>query len=139
MKDILDGEYTGELTPEEVIEQFKYRAGIHLSYIELLEKQPNAGWEVYGTKKFHEWAINGYEWGIEYIRKYLQGDKPAEEEPVKKKWYTSKTVWFNALAAVSIIIQAATGEPWLDAEAQGAIIVVVNLILRAITGKPLEK
>lgn len=56
-----------------------------------------------------------------------------------KKWYTSKTVWFNVLVAVSIITQTATGQIWLDAEAQGAIIVLANLVLRIFTGKGLGK
>ena len=134
--DFLDGRYTGQMTPEETIEQFQYRAGIHLSYIKLLEEQPLAGWEVYGTTAWHEWAINGYEEGIRHLEDYIQGGKPEVET---KKWYTSKTVWFNVLAAISIIVQAATGDVWLDTEAQGAIIVIVNLILRLITGKPLGK
>lgn len=67
-KNILDGKYAGELTAEEVIEQFEYRAGIHLSYINLLDNEPYAGWVVYGSKEFHLWAINGYEWGIKYVQ-----------------------------------------------------------------------
>ena len=57
----------------------------------------------------------------------------------KKKWYQSRTVWVNALIAAAVIVQAVTGEAWLDAQVQAAIIVVVNLILRVITGKPLSK
>ncbi len=67
-KDVTDGKYADVLTPEEVIEQFKYRAGIHLSYINLLNEQPTAGWEVYGTEEYHLWAINGYEEGIRHIQ-----------------------------------------------------------------------
>lgn len=132
MRDVLDGKYTGEMTVEEVIEQYKYRAGIHLSYLELLEKEPNRGWEVYGSKEWHEWAVNGYEWGIYY----LQGGKQMEQ---KKKWYMSKTVWVNLLMAAGIVYQAVMGIQLLGAEEQAAIIVVVNLILRLITGKPLGK
>lgn len=66
-KDVNDGVYAGELTAEEVIEQFKYRAGVHLSYLRLLA----AGYNEYlsfGSIEFHRWAINGYEWGIKYIK-----------------------------------------------------------------------
>lgn len=58
-RDVLDGEYTGDLTIEDVIEQFGYRIGIHLSYIELNET--NSGWIIYGSTEYHNWAINGYE------------------------------------------------------------------------------
>ncbi len=50
-----------------------------------------------------------------------------------KKWYTSKTLIFNTLAAVAVVIQAATGTAWLDAELQAAIIVVLNVALRLVT------
>ncbi len=56
-----------------------------------------------------------------------------------KTWYLSKTICVNLLAAVAIVIQIATGTAWLDAEVQGAILVVVNLILRIVTKQPLGK
>lgn len=132
-KDVTDGKYAGELTPEEVIEQFEYRASIHLTYAKLLEEGHNE-YLPYGTIEWHNWAINGYEWGIFYLR----GGKEVEVIE-KKKWYLSKTVWFNALALTALMIQAVTGEPWLDVEVQGAVLVIVNLVLRIVTGKPLEK
>lgn len=56
-----------------------------------------------------------------------------------KKWYKSKTVIVNTLAAIAVLIQAATGTPWLDAELQAAIIVVANVVLRLVTNSGLEK
>lgn len=56
-----------------------------------------------------------------------------------KKWYKSKTVILNTLAAIAILIQAVTGTPWLDAELQAAIIVVANVIFRLTTNSGLEK
>ena len=56
-----------------------------------------------------------------------------------KVWYLSKTIWVNLLAMVAIVIQVATGTAWLDAEIQGAILVIVNLILRIVTKQPLGK
>lgn len=56
-----------------------------------------------------------------------------------KKWYHSKTLWINTLAAIALLVQAITGTAWLDAELQGAIIVVVNFILRIVTKQGLEK
>ena len=49
-----------------------------------------------------------------------------------KKWYTSKTLWVNAIAAAALILQAKFGFIF-DIESQGALLVIVNLILRVIT------
>ena len=68
MRDILDGVFTGEMTPEETILQLEYRAGIHLSYINLLNEQPSGGWEIYGSEEWHRWAVNGYTEGIKHIQ-----------------------------------------------------------------------
>ena len=68
MIDVTDGKYVGPLTPDENIEQYEYRADIHWTYIELMAREPGAGWEAYGTKEWHLWAINGYERGIRNIR-----------------------------------------------------------------------
>ena len=70
---VTDGKYTGTLTPEQVIEQYKFRAGIHLSYIDRLndgDRNYLLGLPDIPTAiAFHEWAINGYEWGIRYVGK----------------------------------------------------------------------
>lgn len=65
MIDVCDGKYVGPMTVEELVEQYKYRAGIHLSYIELNKTDP--AYEAYGTTQWHWWAINGYEEGIEKL------------------------------------------------------------------------
>lgn len=52
---------------------------------------------------------------------------------MQKKWYTSKTLWSNALMLGGIIVLNATGQDILTPEVQGAILVVVNMILRLIT------
>ena len=54
----------------------------------------------------------------------------------KKPWYHSKTIWLNVIAAIVIIAQMGFGFV-IDPEAQAAIIIVINLILRAATGKGL--
>ncbi len=56
-----------------------------------------------------------------------------------KKFWRSKTLWVNGLAAIAVLIQAITGTAWLDAELQAAVIVVVNVILRVVTKSGLEK
>ncbi len=55
-----------------------------------------------------------------------------------KLWWKSKTLWVNIIALVAMIIQANYGFI-VAAEEQAAIIIVVNLILRAITKTGLEK
>ena len=54
-----------------------------------------------------------------------------------KRWYTSKTLWVNLLAIAALIAQAEFGY-LLDAEAQAALLAVINLILRALTKKGLS-
>lgn len=55
-----------------------------------------------------------------------------------KKWYRSKTIWINMLMAASVLYQVLTGDDILDADAQAVIILIINIILRIITGKPLS-
>ena len=55
-----------------------------------------------------------------------------------KPWYISKTLWINALAVIAIITQGVTGNMYLDAELQVAILAVINLILRLVTGQPVK-
>ena len=54
-----------------------------------------------------------------------------------KQWYTSKTMWVNFIALLALFAQSQFGFV-IDAEAQAAILVVINLILRAVTGSPVE-
>lgn len=56
-----------------------------------------------------------------------------------KKWFYSKTVWINIIAAIAGAIQLGTGTAWIDVEAQAAIIVVINLILRMATNQGLTR
>jgi hypothetical protein len=57
-------------------------------------------------------------------------------ETVKKKWYLSKTMWVNAIAAVALGIQNAVG--WeISPEIQAYALVAINMILRWITKEEL--
>ena len=49
-----------------------------------------------------------------------------------KTWYTSKTLWVNAIALIALIVQGMTGFV-IDIEAQAGLLVVINIILRVIT------
>jgi hypothetical protein len=52
---------------------------------------------------------------------------------MQKKWYQSKTLWSNALMLGGVVILNATGKDILTPEVQGAILIVVNVILRVVT------
>jgi hypothetical protein len=54
-----------------------------------------------------------------------------------KKWYQSKTLWTNLVAAAAIFVSDAFGVE-LTAEETGAVLVLINLILRLVTKQPLE-
>jgi len=54
-----------------------------------------------------------------------------------KPWYYSKTLWVNFIALLALLIQAMSGFV-VAPEEQAAIIVVINLILRAITKQGLS-
>lgn len=56
-----------------------------------------------------------------------------------KKWYLSKTIWVNLVAAAALIVQSIGGATWFDLEVQGAILVIVNLILRLVTKQAVTK
>jgi hypothetical protein len=56
----------------------------------------------------------------------------------KKPWYLSKTLWVNIIAFAVLLIQVNTGFV-ISPEEQAAIIVLVNLILRAVTNKGLTR
>jgi uncharacterized membrane protein len=58
-------------------------------------------------------------------------------DETKKVWWKSKTLWVNVIAMVVLIAQSQTGFA-IAIEEQAAIIVVLNLILRAITKTGLE-
>lgn len=51
-----------------------------------------------------------------------------------KTWYTSKMLWVNAIAIIAIIAQGQFGF-LIDPMAQVAILGVINIVLRAITGE----
>ena len=57
----------------------------------------------------------------------------------KKKWYESKSIWVGAIALVGGILQAIGFiELPISPETQIAVIGLVGIILRAITGKEIS-
>lgn len=55
-----------------------------------------------------------------------------------KKWYKSKTVWVNIILLGGFLLQNECGIN-LSGEESASILVIVNLILRIVTGQPLSK
>jgi hypothetical protein len=52
---------------------------------------------------------------------------------MRKEFFYSKTFWVNVIALVAIVIQSYT-DFVIAPEAQASILVLINLVLRAITG-----
>lgn len=50
-----------------------------------------------------------------------------------KKWYMSKTIWVNLIAAVVVVAQLITGKQLATPEEQASVLVIVNIILRVIS------
>jgi hypothetical protein len=55
-----------------------------------------------------------------------------------KKWYLSKTLWVNVIAAAAGVTQAILGKAIINPEAQVAILGIVNMILRMVTKQELS-
>lgn len=53
-----------------------------------------------------------------------------------KKWYESKTVWVNIIAASALLAQLKWGFA-IDSEMQALALTVVNVILRKLTKDPI--
>lgn len=53
---------------------------------------------------------------------------------MQKEWYLSKVFWLNLIGIVAIIVQSYT-EFVIDPETQAAILMIINIILRAVTGE----
>ena len=53
--------------------------------------------------------------------------------PDVKPWYASKTIWVNIILMVGMAYQMLTGQTFATAEEQGAVIIVINFILRLVT------
>ena len=51
---------------------------------------------------------------------------------MEKKWWSSKTLWVNAVAILGLVAQNALGMD-LGAEAQVGLLALVNMGLRAVT------
>lgn len=64
--------------------------------------------------------------------KFGQGGR----ELMAKKWYQSKTLWSNLVAAAAIFVSSNFGIE-LTAEETGAALVLINIVLRLVTKQPL--
>ena len=57
---------------------------------------------------------------------------------MNKKWYLSKTLWLNTLAALIAIVQAFQGQAWISPEIQVLILAVLNALVRLITNTSIK-
>lgn len=55
----------------------------------------------------------------------------------KKEWWRSRTIWVNGVALIASISAVAVGVE-INAGAQGAIITILNLLLRFDTDGPIR-
>jgi len=61
---------------------------------------------------------------------------------MEKKWYLSKTFWFNVVALVLAVLEQYGYTGVLPAEWEPLVpvlIIVVNLVLRFVTKEPIER
>ena len=61
---------------------------------------------------------------------------------MEKKWFQSRTVWANALMGIAGVITAVTTDGNLNPKTVGILATVasfINIVLRMITTKPIEK
>lgn len=59
-----------------------------------------------------------------------------------KQWYLSKTLWVNALGVLSAVLLLATKDLSLSPQVLEIIMFIwgiVNIVLRTLTGQPLNK
>ena len=54
-----------------------------------------------------------------------------------KNYITSKTMWVNFVAIIAIVAQGQFGFV-VDPAAQAAMIIMINMVLRAVTGEELS-
>ena len=63
---------------------------------------------------------------------------PIEKLMNTKKWYSSKTLWINAIAFIALLVQSQFSFV-ISPDEQIGILAVINIILRATTKVPLGK
>lgn len=73
------------------------------------------------------------------LKRLLQGlgllkDYEHASAGLGKRWYLSRTLWVNVIAYAALCTQDVVE---LTLDEQGAVLVLVNLAMRAVTKKPL--
>jgi hypothetical protein len=56
-----------------------------------------------------------------------------------KRWYQSRTIWFNVASGVLALISGSPGLIPLDPQILATVVAVGNVALRTVTGQPLGK
>lgn len=52
---------------------------------------------------------------------------------INKKWFYSKTLWFNILSIIAMLLQTNSGVTIIPVEIQATLLAIVNVLLRTIT------
>lgn len=55
-----------------------------------------------------------------------------------KKWYQSKTLWVNIIGGVVVLVEYVAGINPAWAQSTTAALVILNLVLRLLTNKPID-
>ncbi len=76
------------------------------------------------------------------MKKFLQPIQDIIVELIRsredgKKWYTSKTLWANAILIVCILVQMKCGFV-VAPEIQALLVTAINAILRKVTKQPIS-
>lgn len=80
--------------------------------------------------------------GIYLGKKLKEVIEMGEETPETKKWYSSKTMWINALTTIAGILTALNSDKGISPQTVGYLATglgIVNMVLRMITDKPIDK
>lgn len=56
-----------------------------------------------------------------------------------KKWYLSKTLWFNVFSILLIVVQYYNDVHIIPLEMQAPIMAIINILLRAVTILPITQ
>ena len=60
-----------------------------------------------------------------------------DEDEIMKGWLTSKTLWFNVVAAVLVVFMDSIGTASIDPMWQSLVVTLGNFCLRFLTAEPL--
>jgi GH25 family lysozyme M1 (1,4-beta-N-acetylmuramidase) len=110
-------------------------------YWYLWQYSPRGDGEQYGVSSDHV-DLNVWNGTIETMRQWLECEPPIVEEPIMKKWYASKTLWFSILFALVNLAGIFGYAEFVPGDEVGQYvsvgIAIVMALLRVFTDKGVE-